>query len=223
MIISPGFIDIQINGAFGVDFSSPGLTDDDIGKVACGLVKVISPVFPPRSRTSCAPNYSLYVKPLSVLSFCLHVSCTFVRLSGIASLSCPVPQHGVTSFCPTIVSSSAETYRDVVPMVRGLSLRVAVCVRERASLPKGGWPLVSYFLCFFCLLVRWCLCVFSLSPQFSKYMENQKDRDGAIPAAVLGLHLEGPFICVTKKGAHDEKVIADPVDGMARCVCVCVC
>lgn len=37
----PGFIDVQINGAFGVDFSSPQLTKEDVVKVSRGLVKVL--------------------------------------------------------------------------------------------------------------------------------------------------------------------------------------
>ncbi len=40
MILAPGFIDIQINGAFGVDFSNSAVTEDDIELVARGLVKV---------------------------------------------------------------------------------------------------------------------------------------------------------------------------------------
>ena len=64
-ILSPGFIDIQINGGFGVDFSSDGLTIEDISYFSERLVET-----------------------------------------------------GVTSFCPTMVSSSSETYRHVLALMR---------------------------------------------------------------------------------------------------------
>ncbi|KAI3381269.1 hypothetical protein SNEBB_003661 [Seison nebaliae] len=62
-LIAPGFIDVQINGAFGVDFSSPTLTLDDIKK--------------------CAKN---------------------------------MLQYGVTSFCPTIITSSTSTYKTLIKL-----------------------------------------------------------------------------------------------------------
>lgn len=65
-IICPGFIDIQINGAFGVDFSSDLDTiEDGLKKVAKGLLA-----------------------------------------------------HGVTSFCPTIISSTEEIYQKIAPKIR---------------------------------------------------------------------------------------------------------
>jgi hypothetical protein len=39
MILAPGFIDIQINGAFHVDFSNNDVTEEDIERVAVGLTK----------------------------------------------------------------------------------------------------------------------------------------------------------------------------------------
>lgn len=66
MILSPGFIDLQLNGAYGVDFSAAGnLGMNDIYQVATSLC-----------------------------------------------------QSGVTSFCPTMVSSSRDTYRRVLPLMR---------------------------------------------------------------------------------------------------------
>eukprot|EP00750_Incisomonas_marina_P015082 INCI18073.4.p1 GENE.INCI18073.4~~INCI18073.4.p1 ORF type:complete len:540 (-),score=100.35 INCI18073.4:8-1558(-) len=38
-IICPGFIDIQINGAFGVDFSNPAVTSADVDYVAANMVR----------------------------------------------------------------------------------------------------------------------------------------------------------------------------------------
>ncbi|XP_026467904.1 N-acetylglucosamine-6-phosphate deacetylase isoform X1 [Ctenocephalides felis] len=64
-IISPGFIDIQINGGFGIDFSN------NTSSVEAGIEKVSK---------------------------------------GILA-------HGVTSFCPTIVTSPTEIYHKIIPKI----------------------------------------------------------------------------------------------------------
>ncbi|KYO32445.1 putative N-acetylglucosamine-6-phosphate deacetylase [Alligator mississippiensis] len=64
-IIAPGFIDVQINGGFGVDFS---LATDDFK-------------------------------------------------SGINLVSQKILSHGVTSFCPTLVTSPPSVYHKVVPQI----------------------------------------------------------------------------------------------------------
>lgn len=62
-LISPGFIDIQINGGFGVDFSHDvDSVEEGVSKVAYGILA-----------------------------------------------------HGVTSFCPTLVTSAASVYKKVLP------------------------------------------------------------------------------------------------------------
>ncbi|XP_065347387.1 N-acetylglucosamine-6-phosphate deacetylase [Cloeon dipterum] len=65
-IIAPGFIDLQINGGFGIDFSH------DIAKVEEGVAKVAK---------------------------------------GILA-------HGVTSFCPTLVTSPAKLYHQNLPRIK---------------------------------------------------------------------------------------------------------
>lgn len=66
LIICPGFIDLQINGGFGVDFSS------DIDSLEDGLLTVAKGLL----------------------------------------------QYGVTSFCPTIVTSSQESYNKILKKIK---------------------------------------------------------------------------------------------------------
>lgn len=65
-LISPGYIDVQINGGFGIDFSfNVDKVEESIDKVAKGLLT-----------------------------------------------------HGVTSFCPTLVTSPSEVYHKVLPRIK---------------------------------------------------------------------------------------------------------
>nr|UEK51553.1 GluNAc-6P deacetylase-like protein [Parasacculina yatsui] len=98
-IVAPGFIDLQVNGGWGVDFSSPDLHD------------------------------------------------TATALNTVAT---GVLAHGVTAFLPTLVTSPPDVYHTVLP---GLG-------------PRLG---------------------------------------GLHGAAVIGAHLEGPFINPVKRGAHAEQ------------------
>lgn len=100
-MISPGFIDIQINGGFGIDLSDP---QEDIGQAVKGLAQELV-------------------------------------------------QHGVTAFCPTVISSSPDTYHKILPNIQ-----------RTPSSPENG-------------------------------------------AAILGAHLEGPFISKSKKGAHNADLL----------------
>ena len=69
-IISPGFIDIQLNGAYGIDFSNADVS--------------------PRG----------------------------LEVQDIVEVSHKLLATGVTSFCPTMVSSSRETYQRIMPLIR---------------------------------------------------------------------------------------------------------
>nr|CAG4651830.1 EOG090X06GX [Triops cancriformis] len=101
-LIAPGFIDLQINGGFGIDFSNGG---EDI-------------------------------------------------VAGIRKVAKGILAHGVTSFCPTIVTSPPSVYHEMLPKVH--------------------------------------------------------KTPGSIEGAeVLGVHLEGPFISPSRKGAHDTRYMQD--------------
>lgn len=108
-IIAPGFIDVQINGAFGIDFSDPSITPEQILQVSQGLT-----------------------------------------------------HYGVTSYCPTLVSLSAEKYRQLLP----------------------------------------------------KYTRTTNGAE-QMAANILGLHLEGPFINHSCKGAHDATNLLAPSKGFS--------
>lgn len=70
-ICAPGFIDMQINGGYGTDFSNIIGTD---------------------------PSSSV--------------------IDGVRLVGRHIIEHGVTSFCPTLVTSPAETYRRILPHIR---------------------------------------------------------------------------------------------------------
>lgn len=108
-IVSPGFLDLQLNGGFGHDFSSPHVASEDVLDVAQRLVAT-----------------------------------------------------GVTAFCPTLVSSSEDVYR-------------------------------------------------ALAHKFPRTTDAHTRR----AANMLGLHLEGPFINTGCKGAHNERHLLAPVNGLA--------
>eukprot|EP00049_Salpingoeca_infusionum_P015552 m.304199 g.304199 ORF g.304199 m.304199 type:complete len:291 (-) comp15896_c0_seq2:5642-6514(-) len=70
LILAPGFIDVQINGAFGVDFSAhEGPETEDPEYVSKGVRKVAK---------------------------------------GLLA-------HGVTGFCPTVITSHPEVYHSIIP------------------------------------------------------------------------------------------------------------
>ena len=121
-IACAGFIDIQLNGAFGVDFTDPSCTQADVHRVSRGILA-----------------------------------------------------HGVTSYLPTVITSPKHVYHKVLPVLASAckDIKAAAAYRQRTGMfPSGAG------------------------------------------ANAIGMHLEGPFIHPRKKGAHQEKYIVSPTEGM---------
>ena len=92
-------------------------------------------------------------------SFGVDLSLPGLSAEGVTYFRRQLLQHGVTSVCPTVVTSDPETYRAVLELIA----------------PAKGSPTAG--------------------------------------ACIIGAHLEGPFIDVSKKGAHKENFVQTPHDG----------
>ncbi|GMI24353.1 hypothetical protein TrRE_jg3421 [Triparma retinervis] len=113
--VAPGFLDLQTNGSFGVDYSGP------------------------------SPSRSTFV--------------------SVAKKLC---RQGVTGYCPTLVSLREDQYRSILP--------------ELVPEAEGGGD-------------EW---------------GEDAEKAAELGARNLGVHVEGPYFCRLKKGAHKEDNIRDP-------------
>eukprot|EP00051_Salpingoeca_urceolata_P001075 m.38401 g.38401 ORF g.38401 m.38401 type:complete len:518 (-) comp11181_c0_seq1:251-1804(-) len=145
LLLAPGFIDLQINGAFGVDFTNPTQqrpweSQEDEARDDDSDTDADAPDGPKHAdqlNEEPSPAPEVAAEALS---------------KGIAYVSRRLVEHGVTAYCPTLVTSSPHTYQSLLPAMR----------------PTVG---------------------------------------GKHGAAVLGAHLEGPFLNPLKKGAHKEELM----------------
>jgi N-acetylglucosamine-6-phosphate deacetylase len=156
-ILSPGYIDIQLNGAFGIDFSEDGSSDNE-----------------DTNLTALASNTRRGLEVQDVRKVAQHLIPT-----------------GVTSFCPTMVSSSPQTYRRIIPLIR----------KARNEQQKE--------------------LVLLHQQQQQRRRRNQRSTNNenytrcSIGASILGMHLEGPFFAPAKHGAHDLHHVCAPIHGIS--------
>ena len=97
LILAPGYIDVQINGAFGVDFTRPdgwreGGGEEEGGGGDEGEGEGKEGGGEKGSRDG------------------------GVVERGLTKVAVGILPHGVTSFCPTIITSSARTYASLLPL-----------------------------------------------------------------------------------------------------------
>jgi N-acetylglucosamine-6-phosphate deacetylase len=119
LLAAPGFIDIQINGAFGVDFSNPELKcdddDDDDGDEEEEDTNRDHGGRGDSSSGGSSSSSSSGGAAASTTPANATISMgTIKTLGGVAE---GLLAHGVTSFLPTVISSSQEAYAKFVPRI----------------------------------------------------------------------------------------------------------
>ena len=155
-ILAPGYLDIQINGAFGVDFADPN--DVTLEKIEMVARKLLA--------------------------------------------------HGVVAFLPTLISSPRKIYHQLIPEFHAICQKLSDGDGDSGDSrdEKGAGGDTS-----------------SGSSGGSSRASGGARRGGGggggrracfDHAQVLGLHLEGPFMNVAKKGAHRAENLREPFAGL---------
>mmetsp|Transcript_31162 Transcript_31162/g.63214 ORF Transcript_31162/g.63214 Transcript_31162/m.63214 type:complete len:548 (+) Transcript_31162:111-1754(+) len=113
--------------------------------------------------------------------------------------------HGVVAFLPTIISSSAETYRKLIP-------------RHNAVRRLLNDSTVNEITCANTGLESNSTSATTTAGREAQDVTSSLPPPGltSLPRArILGLHLEGPFMNAKKKGAHDAANLKQPTNGFA--------
>ena len=69
---------------------------------------------------------------------------------GVTKVSCRLLEHGVTAYCPTVVTASPDYYRKTLPQIRPTQGG-----REGAAVL--GKHYLSAVLMYICILGSWCI------------------------------------------------------------------
>ncbi|KAL3810704.1 hypothetical protein ACHAXA_009986 [Cyclostephanos tholiformis] len=164
-ILSPGYVDLQLNGAYGIDFSSVVVAGGG-GREGGG---------------------------------------GGLNATDVLLVSRRLVETGVTSFCPTMVSSSKMTYvasmnavRDARERQRDGRMRVRRQLSRRLLREDEGGAVVE-----------------GVDEDDNNAAHYRGDDICAISGAnILGMHLEGPFFARTRNGAHDSRHVVSPILGL---------
>eukprot|EP01138_Halocafeteria_seosinensis_P008379 gb/GECG01008562.1/.p1 GENE.gb/GECG01008562.1/~~gb/GECG01008562.1/.p1 ORF type:complete len:575 (+),score=44.39 gb/GECG01008562.1/:1-1725(+) len=92
-ILSPGFIDLQLNGAYGIDISNPGVTEEQITYIAQRILRHGCTAFLPTVVTSSPSTYRHVLPKLAPRCYWPHGKehhrCSFPSLSSMCTSSQP--------------------------------------------------------------------------------------------------------------------------------------
>jgi len=118
-----------------------------------------------------------------------------VTLEKMAEVSHKLLSHGVVAYLPTIISSSPQTYSKLIPKHNEIKNILNDRNKTLDNNNNNNYDDDDDF-----------------DPRHTK--ANDVNFINKPRAKILGLHLEGPFMHPSKKGAHDINCLSEPVDGM---------
>jgi len=105
-IVAPGFLDLQINGGFGVDFSNPDITKQDVEYVSRKLLQYGCTAFLPTLVTSSPTVYRKVLPLMSPRESSLETGAAYVYFLFIIVI--------ITNFLTTTKQNTWSTLRRTV-------------------------------------------------------------------------------------------------------------